>query len=232
MTIKDNILVYAAHRQSFTKEELWSWLKDQMSVSWNSVACVLSKMLKNDDLQHVGKGTYAKAQEKGVFKMQPEESEKHLFALLKKRLPFTAFCVYNGTALAPLQHHLSNNTMTYVETDRAALDSVFNILKENGMQVWLSPDEDMVYHYIDLCKGGVIVKPLVTEAPLKVVDGVPQPTLEKLLVDINKDADFAYLQGAESERIWEMARSLHVINETRLKRYAKRRGMTLNDFGR
>ena len=69
----------------------------------------------------------------------------------------------------------------------------------------------------------LFVKSLVSEAPLQKVSGVPMPTLEKLLVDILRDADFFYLQGSESERIIENAFSLYAINRSRLFRYADRR---------
>jgi len=52
------------------------------------------------------------------------------------------------------------------------------------------------------------------------------PTLEKLLVDIQKDADFDYLQGAESLYMYQMAFDLYTINTQRLMRYAKRRGIS------
>ena len=121
--------------------------------------------------------------------------------------------------------------MTYVETDRQAMESIFEYIKEqSGKEVWLMPDEDMVYRYIDLEKGGIIVKPLVTEAPLQKMEGVTVPTLEKLLVDINKDADFSYLHGAEAERMMDNAKALFIINTTRLRRYAKRRGLKIEEL--
>ena len=49
------------------------------------------------------------------------------------------------------------------------------------------------------------------------------PTLEKLLVDILRDADFFYLQGSESEHIFENAFNLYAVNRNRLFRYAGRR---------
>ena len=56
------------------------------------------------------------------------------------------------------------------------------------------------------------------------VKGIRIPTLEKLLVDIQKDADFDYLRGAESLYMYQMAFDLYTINTQRLMRYAKRRG--------
>ena len=43
-----------------------------------------------------------------------------------------------------------------------------------------------------------------------------------------KDEDFAYLQGSEAQRMWEIGESLYNINQSRLKRYAKRRGLNYN----
>ena len=64
----------------------------------------------------------------------------------------------------------------------------------------------------------VIVKALTTEAPIKPVDGVMMPTLEKMLVDINADPDFYYLQGNETFNIMQNARSLYSIPRDNLDR--------------
>lgn len=88
----------------------------------------------------------------------------------------------------------------------------------------------MTGDYIDLGKPVVIVKPLVTESPLKQNDGIMVPTLEKLLVDLCKDEDFYFLQGVEGNYILENARTLYDINESRLKRYAKRRNIAPKNF--
>ena len=91
----------------------------------------------------------------------------------------------------------------------------------------MEPDEAMVYRYIDMSKGGIIVKSLVTEAPIEVIDGIPSPTVEKLLVDICKDSDYSYLRGSESHLMWENAKELYNINQSRLGRYARRRGLKI-----
>ncbi len=125
--------------------------------------------------------------------------------------------------IAPLQHHLSSNRVIYVETDRDSAETIFNYLKDGRHNVYLRPDKEMIYRYIDMDKRVIFVKNLVSEAPLQKVSGVPIPTLEKLLVDILRDTDFFYLQGSESEHIIENAFSLYVVNRSRLFRYADRR---------
>jgi hypothetical protein len=144
---------------------------------------------------------------------------------LKAQLPFTDFCVYDGSILSSIQHHLSINHAIYVETNRDAVESVFARLKEKHKKVYRQPDATFVNDYIDLREPCVIVKALVTESPLMDVQSVRVPTLEKLLVDTQKDSDFDYLQGAESLYMYQMAFELYNINTQRLMRYAKRRGI-------
>ena len=81
----------------------------------------------------------------------------------------------------------------------------------------------MIYRYVDMDSRVFFVKNLVSEAPLQKVSDVPMPTLEKLLVDILRDADFFCLPGSESEHIFENAFNLYAVNRNRLFRYAGRR---------
>lgn len=169
-----------------------------------------------------GGGTYAKVM-KQVFSPQPIEEVKEVYGLLQSDFPFAKFCVYQGDIIAPLQHHLSSNRIIYVETDRDSAETVFNFLKDKNHDVYLRPDKNMIYRYVDMDSRVIFVKNLVSEAPLQEVSGVPMPTLEKLLVDILRDTDFFYLQGSESDRIIENAFNLYTINRNRLFRYADRR---------
>lgn len=226
-TYREHILDFASQKESFNCDELFSWLQSIGMDSRNSMAVTLSRMMRKGEIVRIAQGRYAKSVGRTVFQAKPTEKEQAISQLLSMTLPFAPFCIYNGNVLAPLQHHLSDNEMTYVETDRSAMESVFNLLKRDSSNVWLAPDGDFIYRYINLADGGIIVKPLVTESPIEQVDGVPSPTLEKLLVDIEKDADFQYLQGAEAARMRENAESLYYINTTRLNRYARRRGLTI-----
>lgn len=148
---------------------------------------------------------------------------KDIHETLQTNFPFAKFCIYNGEIIAPLQHHLLSNRIIYVETERDSTETVFNFLRERNHNAYLRPDKDMIYRYIDLDQRNVFVKNLVSESPLQKVDGIPMPTLEKLLVDILRDPDFFFLQGSESEHIINNAFSLYAINRNRLFRYAERR---------
>lgn len=184
----------------------------------------LSALAKDNELVRVGHGVYAITM-KQSFTYKPSDLAREIYLKMKTELPFADFCVYDGNILSPIQHHLSINHAVYVETSRDAVESVFIRLREQYKNVYRHPNATFMYDYIDLREKCVIVKTLITEAPLTEVDGIKVPTLEKLLVDTQKDADFDYLRGAESLNMYQLAFDLYSINTQRLMRYAKRRGI-------
>lgn len=223
--VKELILSFASSRKEFSVDELWEWISQGREIAHNTVNITLSRLVSKGEIVKISRGIYKMANGKTIFRAIIEEREMEVAEILKNKYPFAPFCIYNGKSLVPLQHHLSENNVTYVETDRSAMEAVFNTLKDAGYEVWLNPSEDITYKYIDLKKKIIIVKALVTEAPTEKIDGINVPTIEKLLVDIKKDEVFAYLQGSEAQRMWEIGESLYNINQSRLKRYAKRRGL-------
>jgi hypothetical protein len=112
-----------------------------------------------------------------------------------------------------------------VEVEKDATQSVFFYLKENKFSVFIDPTKDLFDKYIPDEKETLIVKALVSEAPLQLIKGVNNPALEKMLVDVFcDDAVFAAQQGAEMRTIFREAMTKYTINENRMLRYADRRG--------
>lgn len=153
------------------------------------------------------------------------EDLRNLYTDLTKAFPLIDIVVYSGSDINSLQHHLSANNCLYVEVPKDATEAVFHYLTDKKIRTYHKPTEDFMSDYVDLAEKSVIVKALTTEAPIKTVDGVMMPTLEKTLVDINADPDFYYLQGNEAFNIMQNARSLYSINTPKMLRYAARRGI-------
>ena len=203
---------------------------ENVDINRSTLLCMLSRLVKDGELVRKKHGVYARYSPSNSFHVVLKEQEKTIHGLIYKALPLISYCLYNGETLVPLQHHLFQNNATYIEVEREAVDTVFHICKDNGYESFKSPTMEMTKDYIDLSKPVVIVKPLVTESPLAQKDGIMVPTLEKLLVDLRKDEDFYFLRGVEETYIMENALSLYGINESRLKRYAKRRNLDLKNF--
>lgn len=226
MTVADQIIEYAEQHESFGINEI---MAEYDGINRTTLLCMLSRLVGEGELVRKTRGVYAR-RTSSSFQVVLKEQERAICSLIRKSLPLISYCIYNGETLAPLQHHVFENKATYLEVERDAVETVFHICKDNGFESYKSPSKEMTRDYIDLGKPVVIVKPLVTESPLTQKDGIMVPTLEKLLVDLCKDEDFYFLQGVEETYIMENAWSLYDINESRLKRYAKRRNINPKNF--
>ena len=219
-----DIMDYAALHSDFGLHDLYAHLDGEADISRQTVSWYLTKLTESGQLRRIGHGKYAKA-DKQQFAIVPTEEQRSLNEMLKQHWPYAHFCIYDGSVISPLQHLLAANNITYIETEREATSAVFNHLRDEGRTAYLRPTRDLIYNYIDLSQPAIFVKPLITESPVQECNGVLVPTLEKLLVDLQKDADFFYLQEAEGFNIFRNAMSLYTINESRLLRYASRRGL-------
>ena len=219
-----DIMDYAALHSDFGLHDLYEYLDGEADISRQTVSWYLTKLTESGQLRRIGHGKYAKA-DKQQFAIVPTDDQQQLNEMLKQHWPFAHFCIYDGSVISPLQHLLAANNITYIETEREATSAVFNHLRDEGRTAYLRPTRDLIYNYIDLSQSAIFVKPLITESPVQECNGVLVPTLEKLLVDLQKDADFFYLQEAEGFNIFRNAMSLYTINESRLLRYASRRGI-------
>ena len=219
--VSDKILNYATGVQQFTVDDIPADVcagSERAKLSW-----YLGKLCRNGKLRRVGRGVYT-LQSANTFIVKANAKARSLYRSLLGQYPFADFCVYSANVLTPLLHDMMPNNTIYVETNRDTTQSVFDRLlpKYNG-RIFLAPTKEIATTYIDFSKENIIVKPLVTEAPLSLDGKVPVPTIEKLLVDTRVDADFFYLHGYENLEMLRTAISHYDVNQTRLLRYADRR---------
>ncbi len=219
------ILAFGKERDSFTIDEIMNELGDTLYSPDKSVLKVLlTRLVKSGRLVRVGRGTYA-VSDKQTFYPSLSESAIRIYTQVKSSFPLVKLCVYEGNWIAPMLHHLASNQMVYIEVERDASEIVYHHLQNQDFKVHYNPNLEIMNRYVDLNEPEIIVKNLVSEAPLLQIDNIPVSSLEKLLVDIYSDADFFYLQGGEYNYIMENAMSLFTINKSRLLRYASRRGV-------
>ena len=224
MSTTDMILNFAGSRNSFTLCELADYVRNREVISDSGILWHLKKLIKQNKLSRLSRGLYGAFAKKEFAPMLTDEL-KHLYSDISSEFPLIDIAVYSGRDVTALQHHLSANNALYVEVTKEASEAVFHYLIDKKMKAYHKPSSDFMCDYVDLSEHCVIVKPLVTESPLKKIDGISMPTLEKLLVDINADSDFYYLQGVEASYIMDNARSLYQLNTPKMLRYASRRGI-------
>ena len=78
--------------------------------------------------------------------------------------------------------HQPGRFYNLVEVEKGTTESVF--LKDTHKNVFLDPPSDILSRYVSSEKEAMIVKPLVSEAPMQNVQGVQTITIEKILVDV------------------------------------------------
>ena len=223
-TITD-ILHFATTNRQFTRKELIAYLKKQQAVSSNAVSIQLDRLVKSNELTRVVRGVYGlpSASQKNFIAIVSDE-HKQLFQKIKVQFPFVNYCVWSSKAIIPYMQHIPNLNYTYVDVERDVAESVFNFLNENSSKrVFLCPDQDNFNRYIN-GTDAIIVRTLVSEAPLQLIENANTPTIEKILVDVAGDVEFSFLQGSEINHVYTTIFERHSVNKNKLLRYATRRG--------
>lgn len=225
MTIEGQILEAAASMDSFSVADLQERLGTALHLERPRLNWYLARMAEDGKIVRVARGTYAVSAGRKLFRPEPGPKAAGLYRRFHEEFPQMGICVYEGPWLFRFMHHLSSNQVTYIEVEKDIAETVFHRLQDEGETVFLRPDADLIYKYVNMDAGAVFVKSLTSESPLQTAGETKVPTLEKLLVDMYCDPDFFYLQGAEYHRIMHNARSQYVINLSRLLRYARRRNV-------
>lgn len=109
--------------------------------------------------------------------------------------------------------------------DKDTSESVFLFLKEQNLNVFINPTDEILEHYVISSANPIIIKNLLSESPLQMINKYTTITIEKLLVDIYSDKYlFNFYQGKEFQNIIKNAYDKYTVNNTKLLRYASRRG--------
>ena len=227
MTAVNQIIDIAKKQDGiFTRKDLLNVVRSGMkNISEGSLVVLLNRMIAENKIIRVSYGKYKLNEDlKHEFLYEPNEFMLSLNKHIKEKFPFIDYCIWQPSVFASMMLHVPAVRTTLVDVEREAMESVFMSLQnvESEIPIFLNPSQEDVDRYItnrDL----IIVRPLVKEAPLDVINGCPVPTLEKMLVDAISDKELQHLQGNELYIIYSNAFSDYAIKKTRLLRYAARR---------
>ena len=188
----------------------------------NTINMYLSKLKKEGKINNPSRGIYELGSSK-KFNPLINASLKKIFLKINKEYPFINCCIWNTIWLNDLMQHQPFKNYTVIEVDKEASEQVFNFLSNNYKNVFLNPDSDIFNLYISALDEIIIIKNLISEAPIEKIDTIKIPTLEKLLVDMLIDEELFAAQQGEIEFIFKTALSKYVLNKLQMKRYAMRR---------
>ena len=108
-----------------------------------------------------------------------------------------------------------------LEVPRGDMEVVVAFLKEKYSDVVLIRK---AYEMIEDLHDFILVKPLVSEAPLEIMSGLECPSLEKSLVDMASDKEFSNLSEMQIKLAFQHAFEVYDLNTSKMLRYAGRKG--------
>jgi len=226
MVTTNDILNFAFTHKVFTRRELIANLKSENQIgSPGTLSEQLNRLLKSGQLIRIERGVYKLPDDaRKDFSVICSEEIRKINQQIKTQFPFVDYCLWSVSTLMPYMHHIPNLNLLFVDVEREVAESVFNLLNaDSNKRVFLMPTLTDFERYIST-NDAIIIRPLISESPIRLMEGINTPTLEKMLVDIVGDVEFSFLQGSEINYVYTTIFERHRINKNKLLRYATRRG--------
>jgi len=221
----DQLKTYFKTKESFKSKEISDFYKTfepelkQTTINWR-----IFSLVKKGVLQRIGRGKFALG-EMNTFMPEITYKQTSLYKKIKKEFPFLDLCIWNTSIINEFSIHQTNQNFLILEAEKETTQAVFIYLNEQKKNVFLEPTKDVFERYIIDKENVIIVKALISEAPLQNIKDFKTSTIEKTLVDLFcDDIVFSAYQGNEMKTIYKNAFSKYSINENKLLRYANRRG--------
>lgn len=189
----------------------------------------LHELVQTGILMRTGYGLY-QLNDRPLFIPTLSPTLRKLSDRIKAQLPFTDCCVWDTGIVADLMIQQPMSMLQLVEVDRVAVSSVYQLLQ--NQPVLLDRKTLPVYLYEDwltLSRNGmphptpIIIKALISEAPMLAQDRYRTAPLEKILVDLMADQRLFFTYQEELDAIVHTAFDKFIINRDKLRRYARRR---------
>jgi hypothetical protein len=226
MATVNDILNFAFTHKVFKRKELIANLKSEDQIGSAGIFSEqLNRLLKSGQLVRVKRGVYKLPDDaRKDFSVVCSEEMRQVNQQIKTQFPFVEYCLWPASTLMPYMHHIPNLNLLFVDVEREVAESVFNLLNtESNKRVFLLPSLTDFERYINT-NDAIIIRLLISESPLQLVEGISTPTIEKVLVDIVGDVEFSFLQGSEINHVYTTIFERHNVNKNKLLRYATRRG--------
>ena len=227
MTTTEAILNYVAKKhRTFLRKDLLADISSQLpDINKRAVDLQLSRLIASGVILRKERGIYTLAENvQPEYVYHPSEYEKNLFRQLKQKIPFLDFCIWCPQTLASFMIHLPMIDYILVDVEKVGVESVFDALQgmELDRNVLMTPSLEECNRYL-WCTNAIVVRQLIGQSPLTVIDGCVVPRIEKILVDLVGDNELIFASGAETYNIYEFARERNNVNISKLLRYASRR---------
>jgi hypothetical protein len=215
-----NVEQYFDNKEIITLQDIENYYRiSEPEIPYTTINWRIYKLVQLGVLQRVGKGLYQLGKTK-TFVPPINSRMKKIETFLQKRFPFAQYCQWDLSRINSFAHHLINFNVSFVDVEKDAVDSAYYALKEQFPKVMAVQH---LYDELSEFNNYLVVRHLITEAPIQKTGKIHTATLEKILVDLAVDREFMPFQGSEIYAIFESAIEQYTINQNTLLRYAARK---------
>ena len=217
------------HPRFTTKDFADSMRALSPNIGRSTIYQILNRLCESGRITRTHKGHFAITDRKD-YRYDLSGTAKDISLSIMEQYPLVDFQIWELYQMNEfVNHQLAKNTI-FVEVENMLDESIFDMLFEKYPHVLHNPDADEYYKYA----GGetIIVNKLISEAPAG-YGQYHQASLEKLLVDLfGRGITGSIVSRSEYRSIYEDSFKKYNINQAKMFRYARRRGIedTIKDF--
>lgn len=192
----------------------------------SSINWLLEKLRSENQIASIGRGKYIKIPEcnaKELYTYNHSHEYLEVEEKITDRYPLLEFQLWELIQFNEFLNHQIAKNIIIVEVENMLEDIVFDTLREQYPNVFISPRIEQ-YHRYKGKEDNIVVLKLISETP-KPRDG-HSSILEKLLVDLFSNKFTGRLiERSEYPAIFEDAFSKYYLDESKMFRYARRRNV-------
>ncbi|MEI6576589.1 MAG: DUF6577 family protein [Bacteroidota bacterium] len=216
-------------RESFTREELFSFYRSfEPNLNEGTFGWRIYDLKNRNIIKPLKRGLYI-ISHKTNFRPLISNDLIKLAKRITDRYKDITYCIWDTAWLNEFTQHQTSKSIIVIEIEKGFEESLFYHIKDTSRrEVFLNPDEKDIELYIAESNHPIVIKNLLTRAPItkrteKKVK-LYAPTLEKILVDLfSEEKLYYFLQRSELIHIYESAINSYAINFTKMLSYAGRR---------
>lgn len=225
-------------REAFSREELFNFFRSfEPDLKEGTLGWRIYDLKKKNILRTVRRGHYA-ISSKPVYKPMLSYDLLKLAKRISEQFKEITYCIWETEWLNEFTVHQTGKKMIIIEIETDMVDSLFYDLKDHlKYDFFIDPNDKAIEYYIPESNKPVIIKNLLTRAPItsrtEKQKTIHLPLLEKILVDLFAERKlFYFYQGNELVNIYNSALNHYALNFTKIFHYAKRRdkAQEIKDF--
>ena len=221
---------FIAQHPSFSTREFADMFENSSQTSGRStVFNTLKQLIESGEITRISKGHFIACRKKN-YSYNLSDTAKEISSSIREKYPLVDFQIWELYQMNEfVNHQIARNTI-FVEVEKPLDESLFGFLFDRYTHVLLNPNTDEYYKYSGVLT--IVVKRLISESP-HCYGEYRQSSLEKLLVDLfARGLSGEIISRSEYHTIYEDSFMKYNINQVRMFRYARRRGVeqTIRSF--